>query len=111
MSLVYKQHVTVEFLLQHVLELTAPVCHHLRQPNLLQVHDGPVDHVHRQSLHLYPDGGLQMLDCGRALLDWAAVGLEALLDKQFQCFFSSALTVRFREGGLCFKTVPFSEIY
>ena len=52
----YRQHVTFKFLLQHVLDVTAPVRHHLGQPNLLQVRDGPVDHVHRQTLHLHPIG-------------------------------------------------------
>ena len=40
-----KKHVSFGILLQNVLKVTAPVRHHLGQPNLLQVHDGPVDHV------------------------------------------------------------------
>ena len=52
----YKRHVTFKFLLQDVFEVTTAVRHHLRQPNLLQMHDGPVNHVHRQLLHVHPDG-------------------------------------------------------
>ena len=53
--------VTQKGVLQDVLKVSAPARHHLGQPNLLQVHDGPVDHVHWQSLHLHPDGSLQLL--------------------------------------------------
>ena len=104
----YERHVNFKFLLQYVLEVTAPVRHHLRQPNLLQVHDGPADQsscapaVAPSPSRWRPSAaGLWSSSVERLGLCWT--------DSFTVRLFSSVLTVRLRPSGLCFKTALFSR--